>query len=73
MGGTSHGRSRPPSTRMATFTPLLRPDKVGPDGRAPLYLAVRHGGLMRMVALGPRVRPRDWNTDRHEARKGEPE
>lgn len=58
---------------MPTFVPLLRPDKVGPDGRAPLFLAVRHGGLKRMVALGVRVRPRDWNAGRHEVRKGEPE
>jgi integrase len=26
-----------------------------------------------MVALGVRVRPRDWNADRHEVRKGEPD
>lgn len=58
---------------MATFTPLLRPDKVGPDGRAPIYLAVRHGGKKRLVALNLRVRVRDWNAQRHEARKTEPE
>ena len=58
---------------MATFTPLLRPDKVGPDGRAPIYLAVRHAGKKRLVALNLRVRVRDWNVQRHEARKTEPE
>ena len=58
---------------MATFTPLLRPDKAGPDGRAPIYLAVRHGGKKRLVALNLRVRVRDWNAQRHVVRKTEPE
>lgn len=58
---------------MATFTPLLRPDKVGPDGRAPIFLAIRHGGKKRLVSLDLRVRVSDWNAKRHEARKTEPE
>lgn len=55
---------------MATLTPLLRPDKVGPDGRAPIYLVIRHGGKKRLVALNLRVR--GWNAQHHEARKTEP-
>jgi integrase len=58
---------------MATFTLTLRHDKIGQDGLAPLYVAVRHGGKKRMVALGIRVRPKGWNENRKAVRKTEPD
>lgn len=58
---------------MATFIPTLRHDKVGKDGLAPLYVAVRHGGKKRLVALGARVRPKGWNENRKAVRKTEPD
>src|SRR5690606_29039336 len=62
-----------PPASMATFTPTLRHDKVGQDGLAPLYVAVRHGGKKRLVALGSRVRPKGRNENREAVRKAEPD
>ena len=58
---------------MATFTPTLRADKIGQDGLAPVYLAVRHADTKRMVALGFRVRPKGWNENKRAVRKTEPD
>lgn len=58
---------------MATVSVLLKEQKATRDGTAPLYLRVTHGrGQSRLVSLGLRLKPAQWNADRQRARSNAP-
>ena len=58
---------------MATFIPVLRTDKTNKKGRAPIYVRVISGQDIAYVSLGVRIKPKDWNGQKAEVRKSEPE
>jgi hypothetical protein len=58
---------------VATVSVLLKEQKATRDGMAPLYLRVTHGrGQSRLVSLGLRLKPAQWNADRQRARSNAP-
>ena len=58
---------------MATFVPVLRTDKKNKQGRAPIYVRVSAGQKIAYASLGIRIKTKDWNEQKNEVRKSEPE
>lgn len=69
----SEDESYPESYHMARSSIVLREDRTGSDGTAPLYLRLSHGSTERYVSLRLRVKPRDWNDRRGEVRRSDPD
>lgn len=72
----------PDFTFTSTFTfavlvmkirPVLARHKVGPDGRAPVWLRLADGRSTAYVATGVRVRPSEWNARTGRVRRSHPD
>jgi integrase len=58
---------------MASIDVILRLEKAGRDGRAPIYLRIQARGQRRLVSLGEKVDPAAWDAVRGRVRSRHPD
>lgn len=54
---------------MASIKLILRNDKVGKDGEAPLYLRLIKDRKTKFISLGVRLVPNEWDEDKQRVKK----
>ena len=54
---------------MASIKLILRNDKVGKDGEAPLYLRLIKDRKTKFISLGVRLQPNEWDEDKQRVKK----
>ncbi|MFN6329722.1 MAG: Arm DNA-binding domain-containing protein, partial [Chitinophagales bacterium] len=54
---------------MASIKLILRNDKVGKTGEAPLYLRLIKDRKTKFISLGVRLQPNEWDEDKQRVKK----
>jgi integrase/recombinase XerD len=54
---------------MASIKLILRNDKVGKDGEAPLYIRLIKDRKTKFISLGVRLQPNEWDEDKQRVKK----